>query len=92
MSNAFGTDQQIEFPVSYDLKVFFEVKSKEDRHVTGLQAVLGEMGIKYGDYSIKESGKGKFISVSIPVTVPDRPSYDKLYKRLNALDGIKGAI
>lgn len=85
-------NEQIQFPISYVLKVFFQVTSPEDRHITSLEAVLTEMGISHERPSVRNSGKGRYISVSVPVKVEDRSTYEKLYRRLQALEGVKCAI
>ena len=90
--SALNQNDQIQFPVSYVLKVFFEVAAAGDRHLSDLDAVLTEMGISHQASSSTASGKGKYVSVATPVTVKDRETYEKLYKRLQGLDGVKCAI
>ncbi len=83
---------QIEFPVSYVLKVIFQVGSEADRHITNLEALLTEMAIPHQDSRVRNSGKGRYVSISTPIKVEDRETYEKLYRRLEALDGVKCAI
>ena len=82
----------IEFPVQYTLKVVFQVTGSEDRHESGLIAVLTELSIPFGSVSRRNSGAGRYISCSVPVTVADRQTYDRLYQRIKGLDNVKFAL
>ena len=90
--NANHSKGQIEFPVNYVLKVFFRVPPKRERHLAGLEALLAEMNIPHREASVRKSREGRYIGVSVPVEVKDRPTYEGLYRRLQTLDGVKSAI
>ncbi len=90
--NKLTQDDALEFPVQYTLKVVFQVAGTGDRHESGLTAVLTELAIPFGRMSRRNSGAGRYISYSLPVTVRDRMQYEKLYQRIRGLEGVKFAI
>jgi len=88
----FDSQETIEFPVQYTLKVVFQVTGPEDRHESGLIAVLTELSVPFGTISRRNSGAGRYISYSVPVTVAGREVYDRLYQRIKGLEGVKFAL
>lgn len=86
------SQETIEFPVQYTLKAVFQVTGPGDRHESGLIAVLTELSVPFGNISRRNSGAGRYISYSVPVTVKDRDVYERLYQRIKGLEGVKFAL
>ncbi len=83
---------QLEFPLEYVLKVIFADGADESGHLMRLESLLDALSIPRKKSSIRQSGKGRYISISVPVRVATRSEFDELYKRLNSLPSVKTAI
>ncbi|MBI9101498.1 MAG: DUF493 domain-containing protein [Spirochaetales bacterium] len=90
--NSFNTRGELEFPLSYVLKVIFTDAENEINHTTDLESLLDSLTIPRGTVSSKQSGKGKYVSLSIPVDIESRDKFDNLYRSLNTLPAVKCAI
>ena len=83
---------ELEFPLEYLLKVIFSDAAAEKAHIQRLESLLDALGIPRGAVSLKQSGKGLYVSLSVPVTLSDRTQFEQLYKELDTLPCVKCAI
>ncbi|WP_163936923.1 DUF493 family protein YbeD [Paraferrimonas sp. SM1919] len=82
-------DELLEFPCSFPYKVVGNARANlADDVVAVVQSIVP------GDYTTSEqaSSKGTYVSVTIRVTVQDKPQVESLYQRLAAIEGVKRVL
>ncbi|MBS4058374.1 MAG: DUF493 domain-containing protein [Bacteroidales bacterium] len=84
--------QQIEFPVSYVLKVILDTSSCSEAPESDIAEILKGLDLRFGKFTSKASNKNNFVSYSIPVTLQFAEQMQLMYERLKSLPGIKLAI
>jgi len=84
--------QQIEFPVSYVLKVIVDTNSCGTAPESEIVEILKGLDLRFGKFSSKASNKNNFVSYSIPVTLQFAEQMQLMYEKLKSLPGIKLAI
>ena len=87
-----GKDQQVDFPVIYNLKAVFDTKLSQDILQRNMELVLEEVGVSFEDFHFRKSGKGNFVSISVKVRVNSEAQFKLLYEKLKLLPGLKMAI
>ena len=87
-----GKDQKVDFPVTFDLKAFFDAKLTQDILQRNLELILEEAGVSYEGFHFRKSGKGNFVSVSVKVRVDSESQFKLLYQKLKLLPGLKMAF
>ena len=91
MSDIFK-DRELEFPLSYDLKVIYTGAERSAEHLADLEGILEGLKIPHGQGRFRNSGQGRYVSISVPVKIADRPLFDLLYLRLKSCPEIKCAM
>ncbi len=84
--------QEIEFPVTYVLKVVVTNNMTEEHHKQLISEILLRKKIPFNFESTKPSTKGTYLSFSIMVTLLDKKQLEELYAELKTLPWIKMAI
>ena len=91
-TNGQGKPQKIKFPIKYTLKAIFDNSIDKKEHTQHLENMFAKLKIEYGRFSDTLSSNGKYISISVPVKVVNRDTFDKLYEELRKIPGIKYAL
>jgi putative lipoic acid-binding regulatory protein len=84
--------KEIEYPVNYDLKVIFETAEAPDIQQRNLELVIEDAGVPHIFISSRHSSKGKYVSLTVNITIRDNDQLQYLYQRLKLLPGIKFAV
>ncbi|MDD2633772.1 MAG: DUF493 domain-containing protein [Bacteroidales bacterium] len=84
--------KEIEYPVNYDLKVIFETAGAFDILKRNLELVIEDAGVPHKFIGSRHSNKGKYVSLTVNVTIRDSDQLQYLYQRLKLLPGIKFAV
>lgn len=87
-----GKKEEIKFPISYELKVIFDTKEELNIYQRNLELVLEDAKVKHSFVKSNPSSKGKFVSITMAITLNDKEQMDYLYQRLKLLPGIKLAV
>ena len=82
----------IDFPVSFDLKIIVVKDSSRESYIEDLGTVLRNIGIKHSNWREKPSSKGTYISYTVNVNVGSREIFDLMYVKFKELDYIKTVI
>ena len=90
--SGFTSEGQLDFPLSYVLKVIFSESEKALEHTSALEDLLDNLSIPRKESTSRSSGRGRYISISIPVDIETREIFDKLYDELKSLPSVKCAI
>lgn len=91
-NNGFPKQEQINFPVSFDLKVIMISTPDPNVNIEALEPVLSELMIPYSNWAHKPSGKGTYTSYSVKIKVKDQKTLTELYKKLKLVPGVKMAL
>jgi putative lipoic acid-binding regulatory protein len=84
--------QEIEFPVSFQLKAVLTGASSDDENKQKLEKVFTEHKVKYKFISSKASSKGAYTSYTYQVDLENRPQMDQMYAGLKNIDELKFAL
>ncbi|MDP3441597.1 MAG: DUF493 domain-containing protein [Ignavibacteria bacterium] len=87
-----SSDNQIEFPVTYVLKVVVTLIHSPEVHQHEIEKLLKKQEVLYRFMDAKKSSKGSYISFSIKTTLINKEQMDRVYEDLKALPGIKFAV
>ena len=82
----------IDFPVSFDLKIIVEKENGRENYVNDLESVLTGIGISSSNWREKLSSKGTYISYTVNVDVDSRETFDLMYVKFKDLEFIKTVI
>lgn len=94
-NNPFGKGKdktEVEFPVTYDLKVILDTNEKIEIQQRNLELVLEDAEVNFDFVKSKHSTRGNFVSLTMNITLNDLNQMGYLYHRLKLLPGIKFAI
>lgn len=91
-SNSSEHNQQIEFPVTYILKVIIDINLSEYQPDIPIRELLHNNKIAHKWIGEKKSEKNNYLSYSIEITLIDRDSMDRLYSGLKTIKSVKLAI
>jgi putative lipoic acid-binding regulatory protein len=83
---------QIDFPVSYQLKVILDTAQTEEIHLRNIELVLEDAQVNHKLVKTKQSRKGGFVSFSMDITLHGNEQMEYLYRQLQLLPGLKFAI
>jgi putative lipoic acid-binding regulatory protein len=83
---------EIEYPVNYDLKVIFETTEAMDIQKRNLELVIEDAAVPHKFIRSRPSSKGKYVSLTVNVTLQSNEQLQYLYQRLKLLPGIKFAV
>jgi putative lipoic acid-binding regulatory protein len=89
--SSFGRTK-VDFPVTYDLKVFMDATVPDKINKNNLARVLYELEVPFSHWNKRLSSEGKYISFSVSITVNNKTIFTRLYKELKELPGVKYAI
>jgi putative lipoic acid-binding regulatory protein len=87
-----SNQKEIEYPVNYDLKVIFETAGAFDILKRNLELVIEDAGVPHKFIGSRHSNKGKYVSLTVNITIRDSDQLQYLYQRLKLLPGIKFAV
>ncbi len=90
-NNLFGQNE-IEYPVNYDLKVIFETTEAMDIQKRNLELVIEDADVPHKFIRSRQSSKGKYVSLTVNITLHSNEQLQYLYQRLKLLPGIKFAV
>jgi len=88
----FGEDKKIEFPVSYAMKAIFDTTAGQDVLQRNLELVLEESKVEYSNFKFRKSTKGNYVTLSADIVLSDKDQFEKFYKQLKLLPGLKWAV
>ncbi len=83
---------EVEYPVNYDLKVIFETAEALEIQQRNLELVIEDAGVPHKFIGSRPSSKGKYVSLTVNVTLQSNEQLQYLYQRLKLLPGIKFAV
>ena len=83
---------EIEYPVNYDLKVIFETAETIDIQKRNLELVIEDAAVPHKFIRSRQSSKGKYVSLTVNITIDNKEQMQYLYQRLKLLPGIKFAV
>lgn len=87
----FGNNE-IEFPINFDIKIIMFSMTGEDRNNKIIDEIMSHFEIKYSHKGKKYSSNGKYISYTVNITVKDKPQMEALYQKLKEIPEIKYAL
>lgn len=85
-------NQEINFPVSYVLKVVVTQNMRPEQHQGLIEEILERKKIPFRFEDVKPSNKGTYLSFSVFITLIDKNQMDELYLELKTLPWIKMAL
>jgi len=91
-SNNLFSEKEVEFPVSYDLKVFMDGTIPDEENKVEVARRLYELEIPFSHWEKRLSKKGNYVCFTVSITVEDNNTFKSLYKKLEGIPGIKLAI
>ena len=84
--------KEIEFPVTYHLKVVMMGTEDDDKNKQKLVEVFMNNNIVYAYHDKKISSKGAYVSFTYEITLIDKDQMNKLYSDLKNIKEIKFAV
>jgi putative lipoic acid-binding regulatory protein len=84
--------EEINFPVSYELKAIFIEPSAQEMHKANLAKTFDALQVEYKLEDQKLSKKGNYISFTYAVHLDNHEQMTKLYEALKKIDGLKFAL
>ncbi len=87
-----GDKKEMNFPINYDLKVILDTEKEINIQQRNLELVLEDANVNYDFVKSQRSSKGKFVSLTMNITLNDKNQMGYLYHRLKLLPGIKFAV
>jgi putative lipoic acid-binding regulatory protein len=91
-NNGFGKDEQIKFPVSFDLKVIMLTVPDPQNSIAELELLLVQLKIPFKNWRHKPSGKGTYTSFTVRVDIVSQELMTKLYADLKTVPNVKMAL
>lgn len=91
-TNGVGKQENIKFPVSFQLKAIFDNSISSDQHINNLKKLLLKLNIEFHQFTSKLSSNSKYISISVAVKIDDKKTFDELYTELKLMPAIKYAL
>ena len=91
-TNGMGKQENIKFPVRFQLKAIFDNSIASDEHINNLKKVLLKLSVEFHQFTSKLSSNAKYISISVPVKIDDKKTFDQLYSELKLIPAIKYAL
>lgn len=85
-------NEELQFPVSYDLKVFMDATIPDDKNKNEVASRLYHLEIPFSHWAKRLSSKGKYVCFTVSVTVNDDDTFKKLYRELRSIPGLRLAI
>lgn len=85
-------DEQVKFPVSYDLKVILDNNNPVDDIQKAIEKVLKQHKVSFTDFRSKLSSNDKYISFTVSVSIASHEQMTSLYESLKSIPGIKLAL
>lgn len=84
--------EKVEYPVSFNLKVFMDATISDKENKNALAKRLYELEIPFSHWEKRLSNKGKYVCFTVSVTVNNEGKFKDLYTELRKIPGIKLAI
>jgi putative lipoic acid-binding regulatory protein len=89
--NVFG-DEEIKFPVNYDLKVILDNKGNTELHQDAIEVILNKNKVNFSNWRTRLSSNDKYISFTVNINIYSHDQMTKLYDGLKTIKGIKLAL
>jgi putative lipoic acid-binding regulatory protein len=86
------SEEAVEFPVSYDLKVFMDGTIPDEDNKVEVARRLYELEIPFSHWEKRLSKKGNYVCFTVSITVDDNHTFKSLYEELESIPGLKLAI
>ncbi len=90
-NNLFG-DEEVKFPVNYDLKVILNNEGDKETHQQSIEKVLKSHKISFSNWRSKFSSNDKYISFTVNININSHEQMTGLYESLKKIKGIKIAL
>lgn len=90
-NNLFG-DEEVKFPVNYDLKVILDNKGNKETQQQAIEKVLIIHKVTFSDWRSKYSSNDKYISFTVNININSHEQMTGLYEGLKSIEGIKLAL
>lgn len=87
-----GKQEQVEFPVSYEIKIIVTLKRSLIIIKDDIENLFHLVKTPYKFLHEKDSKKGTYTSLTYQITLLNKPHLDELYRGLNEIEDIKLAI
>jgi len=84
--------EEINFPLSYQLKAIFVHPEQEELHKTRLVETFDSLKIQHQLKDNKLSKKGNYISFTYEVHLENKEQMNRLYDALKKIEGLKFAL
>jgi putative lipoic acid-binding regulatory protein len=84
-------DQGFQFPGVFEITAMGEGDADMETRVPEILAGLG-LSVLAGSMKTRPSREGRYLSVSVSFTCPDREHYDAAHGALRAADGIRWTL
>lgn len=85
-------DQELNFPVTFRLKVVLTTSLKDTENKEQLINIFNTLNIRYLYRSKIRSSKGSYVSFTYEVTLNDRRSMNRLYALLKEIENLRFAL
>lgn len=89
--NAQRPDQGFQFPGVFEITAMGEGDADLEARVPEILTGLG-LSVLAGSMKTRPSREGRYVSVSVSFTCPDREHYDAAHSALRAADGIRWTL
>lgn len=85
-------NEELQFPVTYDLKAVMTASPGDMENRKHLTNVFDELKIDYTYLNRSQSSKGSYTSFTYSVTLKDRETMSHLYELLKEIENLKFAL
>jgi len=77
------------FPTRYPLKVFIENEASEIVYQGKITAILEDQAVKHDTWSSNMSKSGKYLCLTVVLTLQSQEQLNSLYVKIRALEAVK---
>lgn len=77
------------FPTRYPLKIFITNEASEVEYRAKIIAILEADGIEYDTWSANKSKSGKYLCLTVVLTLQSQEQLNELYTKIRALEAVK---
>lgn len=83
---------ELQFPLSFDFKIIVSNSTAEDKTMENINEIFNKVMVPNIFADKRQSGKGKYISLTYTIMLLDRSQMNELYSEIKTLDGFVMAI
>ncbi len=84
--------KKIEFPIDYNIKIIMDGTIPDELNKNEILKIFNALEIPNKEWKKRMSKEGKYVSFTISVNIKDQETFDRLYKDLNEIKGVKWAV